>query len=494
MKSKLLMGLLLTSLSYAGTEAGNGGDVIVCDTNENRTVTFYDIHEATSPDLKNFEIDLNGNDKTMDEYLDMLLDRVKKYDYPRYQQFSTWRNEFFAEGNIRWVQEKLVDMPDTQIGALPANCTIEQLVILNNTPIYSEKYFISESLFNELDNASKAAMVMHEFFLRDFVENHGHENSVFARDLNENIMRSDFESISIDEYIHLLERASVTFGGVYYYNLVLANSNAHVVLFPFVENLESIFEVTVSGSVSTYKIDETDFEIVLAGYNFIVNLPKGTSGEIIITDRREYRSKRIQLNLEDSSPQGHIKFRFVEIEHSDIELGFTNLETSFSYLNDRAISSGLENDECNIQTRVGNREIRGSRISHLSASNEFLGGFNIGFDAESCSSSRSFSVGDRVIQAESALFENDGSIYSAWTQQDISINGSVINLEKNWSLPQYRFRDDGTIKNIFAYALFCVPTTDGKWSNVHGSDLNLNEEELYEGPGQYNNPRCERER
>jgi hypothetical protein len=179
----LMACLALAATAYAG-EKGNGGDVVVCHNPDGsvRSAELYDYVEARFRDGRT--INLGDPGQTVEEMVETVLARIQRLDTTRALLYRGWLRDFFAEAKFIAGVE-LTDIPDTGDAILPVGCALRQLVAQMNDPFRPrQRYVISKDYWDLLDNSSKAGTILHEFFLREFATDFGHENSRVARFFN----------------------------------------------------------------------------------------------------------------------------------------------------------------------------------------------------------------------------------------------------------------------------------------------------------------------
>lgn len=165
---------VLSTLAWAGQGTGNGGDVVVCEMNDGTlSYEILDLYEAKFK--HRLDIDALDNGSSLQDYVDYQLKKIE-----------TWSDiEVFESASLSFMDrviftsEELEDISDSYHTFIPRNCEIRQIAI--NDQLGS--IYINEELWNHLDMANKAALVLHELFYEQMVLIN-HENSIMARELN----------------------------------------------------------------------------------------------------------------------------------------------------------------------------------------------------------------------------------------------------------------------------------------------------------------------
>ncbi|MCX6123764.1 MAG: hypothetical protein NTV34_03320, partial [Proteobacteria bacterium] len=203
--------IFATGLSYGGmtfaNDKGNGGDVVVCRdqmSHNIQTVEFFDITEARS---RQIAINLGVPELDPIAKVTLAINDLKARSPIRGAFYQSRLDDFFKPTNAEFiVGQKLVDVPDAGPVVLPENCEIEQLVVLRQR-IFPEDthgiYTFNKTLWDHLDNNSKAAAILHEIVYREFIEFAEHEDSVLVRYYNSYLFSRKITSLSSEDFIHL---------------------------------------------------------------------------------------------------------------------------------------------------------------------------------------------------------------------------------------------------------------------------------------------------
>jgi len=152
-----ILSLVLSSASFAGPSTSGGGIGVLCKTSTQQRLMLLDLFEAniTGQDLiqstGSLEVDyaaalanlrkLGGDHRPVDQTdLEQLNEMLKKYSE-------------FVSYNL---------MPTNDAGTtvqLPTNCHYEQIAVYKDG---ENKLLINRTLWNQLDTANQAALIMHE--------------------------------------------------------------------------------------------------------------------------------------------------------------------------------------------------------------------------------------------------------------------------------------------------------------------------------------------
>ena len=150
--------ILISLNSYAreSGRVGNGGGAIFCK--DGRTVVL-DFYEAQINDLYTFN---NLNNLEINEILDLLYQRVDLYD-STFSKLLKKLTVFFNQKKV-FVQNASFKIPDDFRNIFyEQSCEIKVVAVQRRPYVSVENvFFIDQSLWNQLDNVSKAGLIMHE--------------------------------------------------------------------------------------------------------------------------------------------------------------------------------------------------------------------------------------------------------------------------------------------------------------------------------------------
>lgn len=195
--------VLFSALALAGNDAGNGGHGVVCRSlsGEVISIKILDFYEAEQLWGIHHQLGTSG---TYMERVALALNRLKRVDPYRAERYQKHAEEFAAKAKFL-PGVTLVNVPDTAHLAFPKGCLVEQIVN-QRAPQFPEdsRYVVNLDLWNLLDDANKAGLVLHEVIYREAIEKKK-TNSRGARYLNANITAVEFESITHPDYIKKLQ-------------------------------------------------------------------------------------------------------------------------------------------------------------------------------------------------------------------------------------------------------------------------------------------------
>jgi len=208
---------------FASTEyVGNGADVVVCPSGKPFEVKLLDIYEEQIFNPA-FQFDLGPYEQSLDKeakpHLRKLLSLDKKvtfhfrkletlspYRYNRY--LSDWE-EFLDSKKVKWVEhlDGLTDIPDSlHLPILPKGCKLEQIaILLKKENIHGVRYLIVKSLWDQLPEDERVALISHEIIYKEAIEL-GYNNSIEVRQLNALILDKRFQNVTQDAFYSHLEK------------------------------------------------------------------------------------------------------------------------------------------------------------------------------------------------------------------------------------------------------------------------------------------------
>lgn len=206
--------------AFAGTdwaEVGNGGDVIICANRISANYKLYDVYESEHrygkvPRFPAYRlpprIDENiGHDYRYVGYAQAIaqdiIQRLARHDSEMTTKLLEWTQEF--KSNARFISGDLVDVPDTGISVLPANCQLKQLVI-QRTPKFPEDrlYLVAHDYWKYMDLEIQAATIVHEVIYRYALSrNPGLKSSEPVRYFNALLISNDIENLTPGQFADL---------------------------------------------------------------------------------------------------------------------------------------------------------------------------------------------------------------------------------------------------------------------------------------------------
>lgn len=149
--------------SDRGTEVGNGGDVVVCESKQ--LVELLDIYEART--LRKIGFNFGGpENQTYQEKVRFAIRRLSEID--PYKASILWRFAFdFGREAIFLDDVVLKDVRDSNEIYLPAGCELRQIAVQNTRVSKNDPFYIFDNkLWKRLDENNKAALVLHELIFR----------------------------------------------------------------------------------------------------------------------------------------------------------------------------------------------------------------------------------------------------------------------------------------------------------------------------------------
>lgn len=182
MNRLLAIVLALSATPALADQRGNGGDVVVCHDAQGAitTVELLDFYEGRS--RLGFQVDL-ASGATWQEKLAGALAKIAVVDPDRAASYRDFAARFEVDTHF-WAGVELTDIPDSAHIAIPRGCAIAQIAIQREPTFPEEKYYtVSKDLWELLDEAGKAGLVLHEIVFREALAR-GHANSIQTRYYN----------------------------------------------------------------------------------------------------------------------------------------------------------------------------------------------------------------------------------------------------------------------------------------------------------------------
>jgi hypothetical protein len=185
MKSLILIPLLVSLIPFtarAGSETGNGGDVVYCRAEDGGArVELLDFYEGRT--LRAIAPDLGDPSLSAEAKVRLALSRLEKLSPRRHDRYAAWASAFLAD--TRFVSGSvLVDVPDSEIAVLPKGCEMRQVAIQKKPEFPEDRYYlVDRDLWDALDNDGRAGLMLHEILYREAIEL-GQTNSKSARYFN----------------------------------------------------------------------------------------------------------------------------------------------------------------------------------------------------------------------------------------------------------------------------------------------------------------------
>ena len=226
--SLVSLAALLMSPVQAGDRIGNGGDAVVCT--DGTPVRLLDFHEAKR---RGISVEMGSAVLSVSEKVGLALDRLSRIDPSRASKFrksaipmlediaAFEKNPSHPTTQIRFTDDVLSDVDDSEETALPPGCEKRQLVIRVRAVFPEDRPFeFYRPLWIQMDSEQKALTVLHELWYGETLED-GANDSRLARYMNGLVASPSFESLRFSEYVSLLRLARDRFQTVIpYYRTV----------------------------------------------------------------------------------------------------------------------------------------------------------------------------------------------------------------------------------------------------------------------------------
>jgi hypothetical protein len=171
-----------------GDYMGNGGTVMVCKDHTGpttpTTMVTYDIYEGQV--LRGLTPQMGPANLDYTQKVEMVLARIPEQNNQLRETLTGYWQEFQAQHIFG--QFDLNPVSDTGSIVLAPGCELRQAAIQREPMADTEKrYYVDQKIWNQLDNDSKAALVLHEIVYRMTIT-YKQETSVGARILNSYLM------------------------------------------------------------------------------------------------------------------------------------------------------------------------------------------------------------------------------------------------------------------------------------------------------------------
>ena len=217
MKSLILtLALLVSITAKAGHEVGNGGTIIKC---EDGRVELTDLFEArVFRGLQSALGDPTEDFKIKIERVFTALARVAPYRTQKYRQLYS---EFFNDA-VFVTGVDLTPIADVDPKGLPAGCGLKQAVIQTVPQFIGDKrYTIDQDKWNEMNENSKAGLVLHEIIYNEALHN-GEDKSITTRYITGYVTSTALLAVTQEKFNEILLSARFKmvdqFGSLVYVN------------------------------------------------------------------------------------------------------------------------------------------------------------------------------------------------------------------------------------------------------------------------------------
>lgn len=157
----LTLAFLSAVKAFAGTDVGNGGDVVVCKDKNNKitSVELLDFFEARV--VNNYVLKHGAYSLPLEEKVKVLIDRMgisQKDKVALYAKLNLFFKEAAILDNIN-----LIDVNDSAHVAVPVGCSIEQIAIqVEPQTSLAKRYTVSKFYWDRIDDFNKAGLIFHE--------------------------------------------------------------------------------------------------------------------------------------------------------------------------------------------------------------------------------------------------------------------------------------------------------------------------------------------
>lgn len=206
-------------MQRSGNEVGNGGDVVVCENDGQKTYELLDIYEGRT--LRGLIPDFEINDHDPFVLAKNAFGRLSHLDPERSNLFLSGL-EFFKSHHRFLTEIEVPKVSDEGSYNLAKNCELQQVAAQKQEETPDDNFFIiAKPLWDKLTPTHKAALVMHEVIYHEGIRR-GHPSSRHSRYFNSVLMSQDIRSMESDRYEKVLlgsrmdEYMGFASSGVYY--------------------------------------------------------------------------------------------------------------------------------------------------------------------------------------------------------------------------------------------------------------------------------------
>lgn len=194
---KIFIVLLFSINALAATEKGNGGDVIVCPSNN--TAELLDHYEARTIYARTLNM---GPGTSWQEMVNFAVARLARLSPIRTAEYTELAKSFLS--SVEFTDQELPDIPDSKETLLPKGCQLRQAAIQDMSDPLRPKYRVNRLLWDALTELGKAGLVLHEIIYHE-ARSADHLDSRAARAFNGILSSKDIESMSVQNYIDYLK-------------------------------------------------------------------------------------------------------------------------------------------------------------------------------------------------------------------------------------------------------------------------------------------------
>jgi hypothetical protein len=191
--------LALSASAFAkGGEVGNGGDVFQC---QNSKSVLVDIYEAQAE--RGIKLDLGPPRLALFSKVDMAIKRLTRLSPIRAKMYSDQAHNFFSEASLI-PDAQLTPIQDVYNWATPDGCVLKQIAVQIVPQFPQDKrYLVSKDLWDQLDDDSKAALILHEVIYREAISL-GFTNSISVRYFNSLIFSHELDQATPKTFVDTL--------------------------------------------------------------------------------------------------------------------------------------------------------------------------------------------------------------------------------------------------------------------------------------------------
>jgi hypothetical protein len=157
--------LLSPLIAFAtGDQKGNGGNIIVCDSNGKKTYELLDLYEGRA------SVGLSYVSAAGADVAEILEQRIKNLDRWNPKRGILYRSYFkeFQKEALFVPEGQFTAVGDTGPAVYPKECELKQIVVQWDRPTPTGyRYLINQDLWNALSPEQRAALLLHEFIYRE---------------------------------------------------------------------------------------------------------------------------------------------------------------------------------------------------------------------------------------------------------------------------------------------------------------------------------------
>ncbi len=292
---------------YANKE-GHGVYVIDCGEKNVHGLDYFEAKET----IDDFHLSL-GAKVSLDEGIELLLNRVKKFDLQNYLLLKKWWEQFWMD--TKFISEtRIIDSRDLgavlDFSEVAPGCELKQAVVqLKKTLPMEFRYYITKSIWDRLSDIDKIGLVFHELLYRKALQD-GHKTSNQVRYLNSILSSSYFAFFDWEVYLHLRRQSNLS-GSINYNNFVFEDK--------FINNSWSA--KNYPGSRITQGILYKPASVELKFYPNKVTIGKCLLNNFVELDLQG-RVKKACLTPKQANNLANSEIKFEKVFQYDIQKGF----------------------------------------------------------------------------------------------------------------------------------------------------------------------------